>query len=146
MDEADISELAVAAWRLEKWLDNLNCEKKMAAKSALRSIKKYIAASGVEVRDPLGFKFDLGLAVEVVYNENEGGSEEDLFIVETISPYVYQHGRLIQRARVIIGTDGARAESNDKPNEKLNLADETEKEIDISAEKIERIMTYAKIL
>ena len=41
-DKADIKELAVAAWRLEKWLDNLVVDRKMAAKSALRSIKKYI--------------------------------------------------------------------------------------------------------
>ena len=45
-DKADIKELAVAAWRLEKWLDNLVADRKMAAKSALRSIKKYISASG----------------------------------------------------------------------------------------------------
>ena len=42
-DKADIKELAVAAWRLEKWLDNLVADRKMAAKSALRSIKKYIS-------------------------------------------------------------------------------------------------------
>ena len=52
-DKADIKELAVAAWRLEKWLDNLVADRKMAAKSALRSIKKYISASGVEVKIPL---------------------------------------------------------------------------------------------
>lgn len=62
-DKADIKELAVAAWCLEKWLDNLVAGRKMAAKSALRSIKKYISASGVEVKDPLGSKFDPGLAV-----------------------------------------------------------------------------------
>jgi hypothetical protein len=66
---ADIKELAVAAWRLEKWLDNLNSDRKMAAKSALRSIKKYIAALAVEVVDPVGSKFDPGLAIEVVNNE-----------------------------------------------------------------------------
>ena len=42
MEQADIRELATATWRLEKWLDNLNAERKMAAKSALRNIKKYI--------------------------------------------------------------------------------------------------------
>lgn len=171
-DKADIKELAVAAWRLEKWLDNLNSDRKMAAKSALRSIKKYIAASGVEVKDPLGSKFDPGLAVEVVNNEAEGESEDSLIIIETLSPYVYQNGELIQYARVIIGSDGSSEPSGVKEDAKTARLDtdepespkekdaetsdcleasehsvgETEKEIKIGADDIERIMEYAKIL
>lgn len=103
-DKADIKELAVATWRLEKWLDNLNADRKMAAKSALRSIKKYIIAAGVEVKDPMGARFDPGLAVDVVNNEDENAEETNLIIVETLTPYVYQNGELIQHARVIIGT------------------------------------------
>lgn len=102
-EKADIRELAVAAWRLEKWLDNLNAERKMAAKSALRSIKKFITESGVEIKDPIGAKFDPGLAVEVVNNEAEDTSEEELIIIETLSPYIYLNGELVQHARVIIG-------------------------------------------
>ena len=111
-DKADIKELAVAAWRLEKWLDNLVADRKMAAKSALRSIKKYISASGVEVKDPLGSKFDPGLAVEVVNNEDEDADENELIIVETLAPYVYQNGELVQHARVIIGTAVKEAKTN----------------------------------
>lgn len=161
-DKADIKELAVAAWRLEKWLDNLNYDRKMAAKSSLRCIKKYIAASGVEVRDPLGARFDPGLAVEVVNNVAENECEENLIIIETLSPYVYQNGELIQRARVIIGNDGANTALRDTdepmPSKTENveavecsevseqIADETDKEIEISVDDIERIMEYAKIL
>ena len=97
-DKADIKELAVAYWRLEKWLDNLNSERKMAAKSALRSIKKYITALGVEVKDPLGSKFDPGLAVEVVNNEDMEAREENLIIIETLTPYIYQNAELVQHA------------------------------------------------
>lgn len=111
-DKADIKELAVAAWCLEKWLDNLVADRKMAAKSALRSIKKYISASGVEVKDPLGSKFDPGLAVEVVNNEDEDADENELIIVETLAPYVYQNGELVQHARVIIGTAVKEAKTN----------------------------------
>ena len=111
-EKADIKELAVAAWRLEKWLDNLNADRKMAAKSALRSIKKFITASGIEVKDPLGSKFDPGLAVEVGNNEDEDAEETNLIIVETLAPYVYQNGELIQHARVIIGTAVKEAKAN----------------------------------
>ena len=113
-DKADIKELAVAAWRLEKWLDNLVADRKMAAKSALRSVKKYISAFGVEVKDPLGSKFDPGLAVEVVNNEDEDADENELIIVETLAPYVYQNGELVQHARVIIGTAVKEAKTEGK--------------------------------
>ena len=114
MENVDVKDLAVATWRLEKWLDNLNAERKMAAKSALRSIKKYIDSIGVEVKDPIGSKFDAGLAVEVVNNEAPELPEEELIIIETLSPYVYQDGELIQYARVIIGSEIKEAKQNNE--------------------------------
>lgn len=120
MDNADIKELAIAAWRLEKWLDNLNAERKMAAKSALRTIKKYISGCNVEIKDPLGSKFDPGLAVEVVNNEAPEASEEELIIIETLAPYVYQDGELIQYARVIIGTEIKEAKKNNEIKEEVS--------------------------
>ena len=165
---ADIKELAVAAWRLEKWLDNLNSDRKMAAKSALRSIKKYIAALAVEVVDPVGSKFDPGLAIEVVNNEAPETPEEDLIIIETLAPYVYQNGELIQHARVIIGTlvkeakksneiveETAQVETIEQPaNEEESKPSEEadsvvvpdEENIAIRKDDIERMMEYAKIL
>ena len=161
-DKADIKELAVAAWRLEKWLDNLVADRKMAAKSALRSIKKYISASGVEVKDPLGSKFDPGLAVEVVNNEDEDADENELIIVETLAPYVYQNGELVQHARVIIGTAVKEAKTNTGVVEDNSVKTEApavaetpqsiketsavDEEVAIGADEIERMMAYAKIL
>lgn len=117
MENGDIKELAIATWRLEKWLDNLNAERKMAAKSALRSIKKYLSAIGVETKDPIGSKFDAGLAVEVVNNEAPELPEEELIIIETLAPYVYQDGELIQYARVIIGSEIKEAKQNNEIRE-----------------------------
>lgn len=117
MDIADIKEIATATWRLEKWLDNLNAERKMAAKSALRNIKKYIAACNVEIKDPLGSKFDPGLAVEVVNNENPDIPEEELIIIETLAPYIYQNGELVQYAKVIIGSEIKAAKPNNEIKE-----------------------------
>lgn len=164
-DKADIKELAVAAWRLEKWLDNLNADRKMAAKSALRSIKKYITASGVEVKDPVGSKFDPGLAVEVVNNEAEDVPEEELIIIETLAPYVYQDGELVQHARVIIGSEVKEAKANNGSVEDTTSEANSEEtvntnttldsskqdssgdsdDIKIGAEDIERMMAYAKV-
>lgn len=164
---ADIKELAVAAWRLEKWLNNLNLDRKMAAKSALRSIKKYIAALTVEVVDPVGSKFDPGLAIEVVNNEAPETPEKNLIIIETLAPYVYQNGELIQHARVIIGASVKEAKRNneiikeaqsvitEQPAEdaenssfqKINKVEVSDEENTvICKDDIERMMEYAKIL
>ena len=121
----DIRELATATWRLEKWLDNLNAERKMAAKSALRNIKKYISGCNVEVKDPLGSKFDPGLAVAVVNNDSPETPDEELIIIETLAPYVYQDGELVQYARVIIGTEIKEAKQNNEIKEEIPI--ETEK-------------------
>ena len=111
-NEPNIAELAVAAWRLERWLDNLVAERKMAAKSSLRSIKKYLEASEIEIIDPVGSKFDPGLAIEVVNNEAEDKDESELIIIETNSPIIKQGGSVIQYGRVILGTDIKEQKSN----------------------------------
>lgn len=100
MGEPNIAELAVAAWRLERWLDNLNAERKMAAKKSIREIKKFLDASDVEIVDPLGWKFDPGLAVEVVNNEAEDVDEEKLLIIQTNSPIIKQNGAVTQYGRL----------------------------------------------
>lgn len=169
IESADIRELAVAVWRLEKWLDNLVSDRKMAAKSALRTIKKYLSSLEVEVIDPLGSRFDPGLAVDVINNENEEAPEESLIIIETLSPYIYQHSNLIQNARVIVGTeirekktnreiitkseqgDSIKTDDNtvirnENRNTSLSQNKETESDVSINQDEIERMMRYAKIL
>lgn len=111
-DEPNIAELAVAAWRLERWLDNLNAERKMAAKKSLREIKKYLEASGIEIVDPVGWKFDPGLAIEVVNNEADDVDESELIVVQTNAPIVKKDGGVIQYGKVILGLDIKEQKSN----------------------------------
>lgn len=114
MGEPNIAELAVAAWRLERWLDNLNAERKMAAKKSIREIKKFLEASNVEIVDPLGWKFDPGLAVEVVNNEAEDVNEEELIIIQTNSPIVKQGGAVIQYGKIILGQEIKEPKANNE--------------------------------
>jgi len=58
---SDFTDLAIASWRLEKWLDNVNVDRKMAAKSALRSIKKYLKENNIEIIDITGQAFEQSL-------------------------------------------------------------------------------------
>ena len=120
---ADITEIAIAAWRLEKWLDNVNVERKMAAKSALRAIKKYLKENDIETLDLTGSKFDVGLAVSVVNNESDEVDEDNLIISEMVKPIIKERGAVIQYGQVILGTEVKKA----KPN---NVVEKTpEKEV-----------------
>lgn len=109
---ADITEIAVAAWRLEKWLDNVNVERKMAAKSALRSIKRYLQENEIEVIDLTGAGFDVGLAVSVVNNESSETDEDKLIIREMVKPIVKEKGSVIQYGQVILGDEVKQPKEN----------------------------------
>jgi len=113
-NEPNIAELAVAAWRLERWLDNLQAERKMAAKSSLRSIKKFLDASGVEIVDPVGWKFDPGLPIEVVNNEAPDVDESDLIVIETNAPIIKKDDAPIQFGRVILGVNIKEQKTNNE--------------------------------
>ena len=99
----DVKDVAVAAWRLEKWLDNIKVERKMAAKSSLRAIKRYLDENHIEVIDLTGTKFDVGLAVSVVNNESDETDEEKLIISEMVKPIIKENGAVIQYGQVILG-------------------------------------------
>lgn len=154
IEKVKLEELAVAVWRLERWLDNLKVERKMAGVSALRVMKRFLSDLDVEVRDPLGAKFDPGLAIEVVNNEAEDAPEETLVIIETISPYVYQAGMLVKHAKVIIGTElemkkeknGTKDVTEEILHEKEHKDYNVDEEAQISTDDIERMMDYASIL
>ena len=110
---ADIKELAVAYWRMNKWLENTNAERKMAATSSLRSIKRYLDSNNIEILDLTGQKFDDGLAVDIVNNDvPEENGNENVLISEMIKPIVMQNGTVIQFGQVSIGLNVKNTEEN----------------------------------
>lgn len=142
MGEPNIAELAVAAWRLERWLDNLNAERKMAAKKSIREIKKFLDASDVEIVDPLGWKFDPGLAVEVVNNEAEDVDEEKLLIIQTNSPIIKQSGAVKQYGKVVLGLEIKEQKAN---NELRASVESTQTEPVISSTENEDVLSQGPI-
>jgi hypothetical protein len=123
---ADLIEIAVASWRLEKWLSTVNVERKMAAKSSLRTFNAYLKENNIEIMDITGSKFDSGLAVSVVNNESDETDEEKLIIAEMVKPIVLENGSVIQYGQVILG-DKVK-ESSNKSVEKDNSS--TKQEVD----------------
>ena len=121
----DIKELAISYWRMEKWLNNTNVERKMAANSALRSIKRYLEGNKIEVLDLVGQHFDSGLAVDVINNDvPEGTDDSKIIISETIKPIIMQEGAVIQFGQVSIGTAVKPVASNE---EKSNVDNDDKK-------------------
>ncbi len=101
---ADIKELAISYWRMEKWLNNTNVERKMAASSALRTVKRYLDSNNIEVLDLLGQHFDSGLAVDVINNDvPEGTDDSKVIITEMLKPIIMQDGAVVQFGQVSIG-------------------------------------------
>lgn len=137
----DIKELAVSYWRMDKWLKNVNVERKMAATSSLRAIKRYLDSNNVEVLDLTGEKFDIGLAVDVINKDvPDDVDETQIIISEMIRPIVMQDGAVIQLGQVSIGLsvkeilqnntlDVEKMKSIDAENKKMQKAlSELEKE------------------
>lgn len=101
-----MQELALAYWRLAKWVDSIEVEHKMAANSALRQIKKYLDSNQIEVIDYTGQKYHSGFAIDVIGRKSgESLHEEDLVIVETICPIILQDGEVIKYGQAFLGID-----------------------------------------
>ena len=96
----DIADLAMAAWRLEKWLQSTEVERKMAAKSALRTINAYLAENGIEMMDLTGCRFDAGYAVEVI--ESTANEDDTAVISEMIRPIITKDGSVVKYGQVVL--------------------------------------------
>ena len=92
----NIIDLAVAYWRLEKWVANATVEKKMAANSSLRTMKRFLDANGIEIRDLTGQAFDYGMNLKVIHSDMpENDPTAKPIISEMIKPMVLQNGSVI---------------------------------------------------
>lgn len=133
----DIKDLAIAYWRIERWLNNTNVERKMAASNALRNIKKYLDSHNVEVLDLVGQPFDSGLAVDVINNDMPNGTDEGALITETLKPIIMQDGAVIQFGQVSIGLEVKKvAENNAVADKNSNEPSQDTKAIISELEKL----------
>ena len=100
---SDIKSLAVAKWRLEKWLDKADVDKKLPAESSIRVISEYLEEHGIKIIDPSGQEYDSGLAVDVVCVEDPASkSRKPSVITEVMAPIVLENDEVISRGQVVI--------------------------------------------
>ena len=60
---SNIKEVAIAYWRLQKWIASVDVDRKIAAESSLRTLKDFLKENDVEVIDLTGKQYDPGLSV-----------------------------------------------------------------------------------
>lgn len=101
----DVKDLAISYWRLEKWVASAPVDKKLAATSSLRNIKKFLDDSKVVIVDPVGQPYDAGMAVDVVRNNMDEDDDTTPIISETVKPIVMQNDSVIMFGQVIIGKE-----------------------------------------
>lgn len=101
----DLKDLAISYWRLEKWVASAPVDKKLAATSSLRNIKKFLDDSKVVIVDPVGQPYDAGMAVDVVRNNMDEDDDTTPIISETVKPIVMQNDSVIMFGQVIIGKE-----------------------------------------
>ena len=109
----NIADLAVSYWRLVAWVDQVNVERKTAATSSLRHIKRFLDENGIEFRDYYGQKYDPGFAIDVIgILSGEGRPEEQLVVAETLVPLVLQNGEVLKYGQVMLGETPKEAVEN----------------------------------
>lgn len=100
---SDLKSLAIAKWRLEKWLDKAEVEKKLPAESSIRVIGEFLENQGIKIIDPSRQEYDTGLAVDVVCVEDpESKSRKPSVITEVMAPIVLKNDEVISRGQVVI--------------------------------------------
>lgn len=99
----NIIDLAIAYWRLEKWVAAAPVERKMAAESSLRTFQEFLNENKLKVIDLTGQPYDQGLSVEVMYYEDEDSDDDKTpTITEMMSPIIIQDGNVIKFGQIVI--------------------------------------------
>ncbi len=103
LNMSNIKEVAIAYWRLQKWIASVDVDRKIAAESSLRTLKDFLKENDVEVIDLTGKQYDPGLSVEVLFFEDEDADSENIpTIVEMTQPIIIQNSSVIEFGQVVI--------------------------------------------
>ena len=122
----NIGDVALAYWRLEKWVNDINVERKTAATSSLRIIKKYLDDNGIVLKDYIGHKYDAGFAIDVIGITTESSiPEEELVVSETLIPLILENGEVLKYGQVMLGEAVKITEPNNElppdPEKAINI-------------------------
>jgi len=99
---ADYIELANSYYRLLRWVEATDAEKKNTALRSLDKIKRFLTDSSVEVIDLTGQPFSEGWAVKVM-KLDDTVPENELVFTRMVKPIIQINGELAQDGEVYVG-------------------------------------------
>lgn len=99
---ADFVELANSYYRLLRWVEACDAEKKNTALRSLERIKRFLNDSSVELVDLTGQPFSEGWAVKVM-KMDDSVPENELVFTKMVKPIIQVNGELMQEGEVYVG-------------------------------------------
>ncbi|SFB81679.1 hypothetical protein [Butyrivibrio sp. YAB3001] len=106
----EIVELALAYWRLKRWVDKTEVDKKTSAYSSLRKIERYLNEQGVQLIGYDGQLYDIGLPVSVA-DEDEYLNCDKAIIEQTIEPTILLGETIVHFGKVLLMKENVTDES-----------------------------------
>lgn len=108
----EVLEVAVELWKLEqrigKFQDSLPESQSKGLSGSFARIRKFTEAHSIEVKGFTGNKYSPGMAaMDVISVEKDPHAQHD-YVKETIEPAIFTEGRIVKKARVIVGSSTAR--------------------------------------
>lgn len=100
---SSLIELAIDAWRLERWLANLDSGHSSAAgRFVARRVVAFLGQFEMETVDLTGHRYEPGLAVELIGNVADPTLPPDTVVVdEMISPLCMWRGKVVRLGQAV---------------------------------------------
>jgi hypothetical protein len=100
---SSLVDLAVEAWRLERWMAELGGGASNAAgRFVARRLGAFLSGLGLETVDLTGHRYEPGLALELIGNVSDGTLPPDTVLVdEMVSPLCFWHGKVVRHGQVV---------------------------------------------
>jgi hypothetical protein len=108
-------DLAIEAWRLERWVSELNSGQSAAAgRFVARRVTAFVVGCGLETVDMTGQPYEPGLAVELLGHVQDTTLPPGAVLVdEMVAPLCLWRGKVVRMGQVVTRSASAPASSGD---------------------------------
>jgi hypothetical protein len=110
---SSLVDLAIEAWRLERWLSELDSRQSTAAgRFVARRVADFVAGCGLETVDMTGQPYEPGLAVELLGHVQDATLPPGKVLVdEMVAPLCLWHGKVVRMGQVVTRSASSPASS-----------------------------------
>jgi hypothetical protein len=108
-------DLAIEAWRLERWVSELDSGQSAAAgRFVARRVTNFVVGCGLETVDMTDQRYEPGLAVELLGHVQDTTLAPGTVLVdEMVAPLCLWHGKVVRLGQVVTRSASAPASSGD---------------------------------